>query len=83
MWYNVWIGGNTVICPGVNIGSNVVIGAGSVVTKDIPDWCVAVGNPCRVKRLITDDDKKNCLRMKKLTKKHGIILWAMVVILLF
>ena len=58
MWYNVWIGGNTVICPGMNIGSNVVIGAGSVVTKDIPDWCVAVGNPCRVKRLITDDDKK-------------------------
>ena len=43
---NVWIGGNTVVCPGVHIGNNVVIGAGSVVTKDIPDWVVAAGNPC-------------------------------------
>ena len=41
---NVWIGGNTVICPGVHIGSNVIIGAGSVVTKDIPDWAVAAKN---------------------------------------
>jgi len=55
---NCWIGGNTVICPGVTIGDNVVIGAGSVVTKDIPDWSVAVGNPCRVIRKITDEDKK-------------------------
>ncbi len=55
---NVWIGGNTVICPGVHIGSNVVIGAGSVVTHDIPDWCVAAGNPCRVQRPITDADRK-------------------------
>ena len=55
---NVWIGGNTVICPGVNIGSNVVIGAGSVVTHDIPDWCVAAGNPCRVMRPITDADRR-------------------------
>lgn len=54
---NVWIGGNTVICPGVHIGSNVVIGAGSVVTKDIPDWCVSAGNPCKVIRQITEDDK--------------------------
>lgn len=55
---NVWIGGNVVICPGVHIGDNVVIGAGSVVTKDIPDWSVAAGNPCRVLRTITDADKK-------------------------
>lgn len=55
---NVWIGGNTVIMPGVRIGSNTVIGAGSVVTKDIPDWVVAAGNPCRVIRQITDADKK-------------------------
>ncbi len=55
---NVWVGGNTVILPGVHIGSNVVIGAGSVVTKDIPDWCVAVGNPCRVIRPITEEDRK-------------------------
>ena len=55
---NVWIGGNTVICPGVHIGSNVVIGAGSVVTKDIPDWVIAAGNPCRVIRAITEEDRR-------------------------
>ena len=44
---NVWIGGNTVINPGVTIGDNVVIGSGSVVTKDIPSNVVAVGNPCK------------------------------------
>ena len=59
---NVWIGGTSVICPGVTIGNNVVIGAGSVVTKDIPDWCVAVGNPCKVIRKITDADKKLLFR---------------------
>ena len=53
---NVWIGGNTVIMPGVHIGSNTVIGAGSVVTKDIPDWVVAAGNPCRVIREITEEE---------------------------
>lgn len=55
---NVWIGGNTVICPGVHIGSNTVIGAGSVVTKDIPDWVIAAGNPCKVLREITDADRR-------------------------
>lgn len=55
---NVWIGGNTVICPGVHIGSNTVIGAGSVVTRDIPEWCIAAGNPCKVIRNITANDKK-------------------------
>ena len=45
---NVWIGGSVTILPGVTIGSNVTIGAGSVVVKDIPDGCVAVGNPCKV-----------------------------------
>jgi len=59
---NVWIGGNTVICPGVHIGSNVIIGAGSVVTKDIPDWAVAAGNPCKVLRMITEDDKRRLFR---------------------
>jgi maltose O-acetyltransferase len=47
---NVWIGGSAVICPGVRIGDRTVIGAGSVVTKDIPADVVAVGNPCRVIR---------------------------------
>ena len=55
---NVRIGGNTVINPGVHIGSNVVIGSGSVVTKDIPDNAIAVGNPCRVLRYLTEEDKK-------------------------
>lgn len=55
---NVWIGGNTVICPGVHIGNNTVIGAGSVVTKDIPDWSIAAGNPCKVIRTITEADRK-------------------------
>ena len=54
---NVWLGGNTVITPGVTIGNNVVIGAGSVVTKDIPDNTIAVGNPCRVLRTITEEDR--------------------------
>lgn len=54
---NVWIGGNTCIMPGVTIGNNVVIGGGSVVTKDIPDNMLAVGNPCRVIREITDADR--------------------------
>lgn len=55
---NVWIGGNAVINPGVTIGNNVVIGSGSVVTKDIPDNVIAVGNPCKVLRAITAEDKQ-------------------------
>ena len=59
---NVWIGAQSVINPGVTIGSNVVIGSGSVVTKDIPDNVIAVGNPCRVLRKITDEDKNYYFR---------------------
>lgn len=51
---NVWIGGGVQVMPGVNIGNNVVIGGGSVVVKDIPDNSVAVGNPCKVIRKITE-----------------------------
>lgn len=50
--HNVWIGGGVIICPGVTIGDNSVIGAGAVVTKDIPANVVAAGNPCRVIRSI-------------------------------
>ncbi len=57
---NVWIGAGVQVMPGVTIGSNVVIGGGSVVIKDIPDNSVAVGNPCRVIREITDKDKETC-----------------------
>lgn len=59
---NVWIGGSSVVCPGVHIGSNVVIGAGSVVTKDIPDWSIAAGNPCKVIRMITVDDRRKLFK---------------------
>lgn len=54
---NVWLGGGVIVTPGVTIGNNVVIGAGSVVTKDIPDNVIAVGNPCRVLRAITEADR--------------------------
>lgn len=54
---NVWIGAGVQVMPGVTIGSNVVIGGGSVVVKDIPSNSVAVGNPCKVIRAITDEDK--------------------------
>ena len=54
---DVWIGAGVQVMPGVTIGSNVVIGGGSVVVKDIPDNSVAVDNPCRVIRPITEEDK--------------------------
>ncbi len=54
---NVWIGGNVVVNPGVTIGNNTIIGSGSVVTKDIPDNVIAAGNPCKIIREITDEDK--------------------------
>ncbi len=63
---NVWIGAGAIILPGVTIGDNTVIGAGSVVTKDIPDNVVAVGNPCRVLRSITEKDKEFFYRDKKI-----------------
>ena len=54
---NVWIGASVTVLPGVTIGSNTIIGAGSVVNRDIPDGVVAVGNPCRVLRKISEEDK--------------------------
>ena len=71
---NVWIGGNTVILPGVHIGSNTVIGAGSVVTKDIPDWVIAAGNPCRVIRSITEEDRPYYYKDRKFDEES----WAEV-----
>lgn len=62
---NVWIGGNTCIMPGVTIGDNVVIGAGSVVTKDIPSNTIAFGNPCKVIRKITEKDRDCYYRDRK------------------
>lgn len=64
---NAWIGAGSVILPGVTVGENSVIGAGSVVTKDIPDNVVAVGNPCRVLREITERDDKFYRGNKEIT----------------
>ena len=55
---NAWIGAGVIIMPGVHIGKNTIIGAGSVVTKDIPDNVVAVGNPCKVLREVSERDHK-------------------------
>ena len=55
---NVWIGANVVVMPGVTIGKNTIIGAGSIVTKSIPSDVIAVGNPCKVLREITNEDCK-------------------------
>ena len=55
---NCWLGANVVVVPGVTIGDNVVVGAGSVVTKDIPSGVVAVGNPCRILRKVGEHDRK-------------------------
>lgn len=68
---NVWIGGGVQVMPGVTIGSNVVIGGGSVVVKDIPDNSVAAGNPCKVIRAITDEDRKTCFDRDKNEKRGG------------
>ena len=54
---NVWIGGNAVVLPGVTIGSNTIIGSGSVVTKSIPNDVIAAGNPCKVIRKVNHEDK--------------------------
>lgn len=59
---DVWIGGNVVINPGITIGNNVVIGSGSVITKDVPNDVIAAGNPCRVIRAITQEDREKWLR---------------------
>lgn len=71
---NVWLGGNVIVCPGVTIGSNCVIGAGSVVTKDIPDWSLAAGNPCRVIRKITEEDRKYYFRDREFDEEA----WAAI-----
>ena len=63
---NCWLGAGAILLPGVTIGDNVVIGAGSVVTKDIPSNVVAVGNPCKVLREIGEHDKEYYFKDKKI-----------------
>ena len=60
-----WLGGRVTVLPGITIGKHSVIGSGSVVTENIPDDVVAVGNPCRVIRKITEKDKLNPYKNKK------------------
>ena len=63
---NCWIGSGAIILPGITIGDNVVVGAGSVVTKDLPSNVVAVGNPCRVLREVNDHDKEYYFKDRKI-----------------
>ena len=63
---NCWIGAGALILPGVTIGDNTVIGAGSVVTKDIPSSVVAVGNPCRVMRDVGEHDREYYFKNRKI-----------------
>lgn len=65
---NCWLGANVIVLPGITIGDNVVVGAGSVVTKDLPDNVVAVGNPCKVLRPIGEKDKEYYFKDKKIDK---------------
>lgn len=65
---NVWIGGNVVINPNIAIGNNSVIGSGSVVTRDIPDNVIAAGNPCKILRELTENDKLYYFKKLKFKK---------------
>lgn len=63
---NCWLGAGVIIVPGITIGDNVVIGAGSIVTKDIPSNVLAVGNPCRILREINEHDKEYYFKDRKI-----------------
>ncbi len=63
---NCWLGAGVIVLPGITIGDNVVVGAGSVVTKDLPSNVVAVGNPCRILRNVNDRDKEYYFKNRKI-----------------
>ena len=67
---NTWIGAGAVILPGVTIGSNTVIGAGSVVTKDIPGNVIAVGNPCRILRNVSEHDREFFYKSERIDREN-------------
>ena len=67
---NCWIGAGSIILPGITIGDHVVVGAGSVVTKDLPDRVVAVGNPCRILRDVNEHDEEYYFKNKKINYKE-------------
>lgn len=66
---NCWLGAGVIVLPGVTIGDNVVIGAGSIVTKDLPSNVVAVGNPCKILREINEHDKEDYFKTLKISKE--------------
>lgn len=66
---NCWLGAGVMVMPGVTIGDNVVIGAGSVVTKDLPSNVIAVGNPCKVLREVNEHDKEYYFKDRKIEKE--------------
>lgn len=66
---NCWLGAGVIVMPGVTIGDNTVIGAGSVVTKDIPSGVVAVGNPCRVLRQVGEHDREFYYKDRRIPKE--------------
>lgn len=66
---NCWIGGSVTVVAGVHIGGGSVIGAGSVVTKDIPDHVLAAGNPCRVIREITEEDRRYLFKKEQIDEE--------------
>lgn len=63
---NCWLGAGVIVLPGVTIGDNVVVGAGAVVTKDLPDGVIAVGNPCRILRRIDERDRATYFKGRKI-----------------
>lgn len=63
---NCWLGAGVIIVPGISIGDNVVIGAGSIVTKDLPDNVIAVGNPCRILREVNEHDREYYFKDRKI-----------------
>lgn len=66
---NCWFGAGAIVLPGITVGDNVVVGAGSVVTKDLPPNVVAVGNPCRILREINEHDKEFYFKDRRIDKK--------------
>lgn len=63
---NCWLGAGVIVFPGITIGDNVVVGAGSIVTKDLPDNVVAVGNPAHILRQVSDHDREYYFKDRKI-----------------
>ncbi|BDZ29888.1 sugar O-acetyltransferase [Lactiplantibacillus sp. WILCCON 0030] len=63
---NCWLGAGVIVLPGITIGRNVVVGAGSIVTKDLPDNVVAVGNPCHILRQVNDHDREYYFKTRRI-----------------